>query len=233
MAKPEDFRAAAAPADDSTRDALLDGTYKPKATRVADPNYVQILPGTDSRANTGANLMQQQNQWTPPGSLRTETWPTSKAGNFPGPNPVQWNGGKPDVSRGPGGTVFQTRPDFDRRTQPVMPNPTGSSVAPIAIEATRGPTGRAEGPIILPDTTHQWTRPPADPGRDGGLWDRGDGTVVDQRSEHEKFSASLNLLGFVGGLLVGMTKGGWKGAAAGALIGFVGAELLKPLNPFK
>lgn len=233
MAKTEEFRpVAAAGNEDITRRALLEDTYKPQAMRVADQG-----------------AQQRPEIFYKPGALINDSWPVSKPGAYPGNNPIHWNGNKPDVSRGPGGTVFQPRPGFDTRDQVGPKYQAEPGVAPLAvgttdqqqfppnsgvrIGASRDGTGKWQGPVILPDPHNQWQLPPADGGTAGGLIDRnGDGKLEDERSTREKGMTEFRLCGSIAGFLAGMVKGGLRGAAVGVLLGLVATEVLKPLNPF-
>lgn len=245
MAKTEDFRAPISEAQTSeTRATLADAAFAPPAslengakasvTRVADTGWVPIGVGGTTQQGDGTFRGAQGTTfggWKP---VNPDTWPKTMGSDAPaGPNGVQWNGGKPDYSRGPGGVVFQPRPTDFGNPQPITGGRAdGTAIAPIVVEATRDGTGKWVGPTILPDVPRYQNNPPSDKGRPGGLVER-DGVLVDERSEEDKFHAELDLVGFIGGAFIGMVKGGLKGGIAGGVIGVVAAELLKPLNPFR
>jgi hypothetical protein len=252
MAKPEDFGPEKVKTDEATQaqGKLYEGAY---IQRVADESkpFVQIMP----KANTGVvqdtaapapiPATFNSNGVVPLGAgtwrqvHKTETWPTPAPATWPGPVDVQHNGNRLDLSRTPGTTVFQPRPTFDER--PIRPNAIphipafGAEVAQPVLP--RDSTGRTVGPTIIgggdrPPVTAPVV--PADAGRAGGLIDRNrDGVVEDERSEKDKGIASMRLLLMSGGFLAGMMRSGLKGAAIGTVIGLVGAEVLRPLNPFK
>jgi hypothetical protein len=237
MAKIEEFRGAGDQGQETkTRDALVDAAFaKPTVTRVADTGWVPIVPGGSTQQQAQPRYDGQVGRvgggtgWAP---VDVSKWSKTNGSDSPtGANPVQWNGGRPDVSRGPGGTVWQPRPNLDQGKQGLPRQGEGPGIAPIVIGATRDQTGKWVGPTILPDVP-QYQAPPSDKGRAGGLVER-DGKLVDERSEKEKAHVELDLAGFIGGAFVGFLKGGMKGGIAGGIIGVVAAELLKPLNPFK
>lgn len=238
MAKIEEFRGAARQAEDTnTHEALVDAAFaKPAVTRTGDSAWVPITPGggaPQQQRFDGQVLSGGGNtfKWAP---VDVSTWSKTNGSDSPtGPNAVQWNGGRPDVSRGPGGTVWQPRPTFEQGTRVAPAQGEGPGIAPIVIGATRDQTGKWVGPTILPDAPQYQPQPtPSDKGRPGGLVER-DGKLVDERSEKDKMHAELDLAGFIGGAFIGFMKGGMKGGIAGGIIGVVAAELLKPLNPFK
>lgn len=247
MSKPEEIGLSPAQTDDAANARLYEGAYLQRVADQGSP-FIQINAENPQphlqQAPIVAPTRVAETQWRTP-VHPTTLWPGPSASQFP-PNGVQWNGRKPDISRGPGGTIIQQRPPFVGAEPPIVSRPSGPQVAPGAIEATRpqgplptDPQGRIVGPTIIPggEFPHRPAeRPitPADPGRQGGLIDRnGDGKLEDERSEKDKGLAAFDLLGFVGGGLIGLKRGGLKGAAAGAIIGLIASQVVKPLNPFK
>jgi hypothetical protein len=255
MSKPEDFSAEAKPADAQTSQLL----YEETLVRSADPpqqgGYIRILdtPPPQPAGQGGViGVISGPNNTTGPFDVNrtrggiitnpaphvTETWPQrgSTGVGFPGPNRIQWNGNKPDYSRGQGGTVFQPRgtvwqnAEAQQDNNPITRRPAGPGVAPITsdipqVDVPRDPQGRPIGPRIIQDYTYPQANPetgaraPLRP--DGPV--RPDGTIVgDPRSEKEMGMAQLSLMGALAGCLLGMAKGkSWMvaGAVAGLLVG--------------